>query len=383
MKAKTSLRSYRALSLLMGGLLLTACDKGAAKPEPVPDVEPGVMNPGQSGQGELTEEGQRVRYELATKAGHFYRFGCQADTLPICEVRRLDPNTLEPLPPATQTSYASASASWRAALDETAIVDVRSSLSPPVKVGRYTFDFSETEDTEGNTEQDAVSQSIPSEFTGFLNAPFPDDVDVFRFSIPQGHILAVRCIGADDFGPDTEMVRADGTVLNTYVYLGSRAGEAALSAENDTGEDLFLRVFFKAAQGWAQVLDGYRCTAADNGVDDHQDAPPGATVVTVPSTTDVKLWPTGDVDVLAVDLVEGHKYRLSSNGHPFYAATTVLDAQGALIVKDLASNDTPGAEFTAPGTGRYFLSLRRVQGPGVWKFINPTDFPYSISEVAP
>ncbi|RYZ42417.1 MAG: hypothetical protein EOO71_07960 [Myxococcaceae bacterium] len=382
MTMKTSCRSHRVLSLLLGALLLASCDKGAAKPEPDPDVEPGALKPGQSGEGELTEVGQRVRYELATKAGHFYRFGCQADTLPICEVRRLDPSTLEPLPPATQTSYAFAAVSWRAALDETAIVDVRSSINTPVQVGRYTFDFSETDDTEGNTVQDAVSKAVPSEFTGVLNGPVPEDVDVFRFSIPKGHILAVRCIGSGDFGPEAEMVRADGTLLNRYVYLGTRAGEAALSAENDTGEDLFVRVFFTAGQG-APRVDGYRCTAADNGVDDHPDAPPEATVVTVPSTTDVEFWPQGDVDVLAVDLVEGHTYLLASNGHPFYAATTVLDAQGTLVAKDLVSNFNPGAEFTAPGTGRYFLSLRRVQGSGVWKFLNPTSFSYSISEVAP
>ncbi|RKH18270.1 hypothetical protein D7Y13_10255 [Corallococcus praedator] len=382
MKMKTYFRSHRALCLLLAGVLLSACEKDEPKPEPDPGSD--VLRPGASGEGELTEQGQRVRYKLATQAGHFYRFGCEGDNLPRCEVRRLDPGTLEPLPPASDKVAAHASTTWRAAVDETAVVDVRSSVNTDVQVGRYAFDFSETDDTEGNTPEDAVSQPVPAEFTGRVNAPVPDDVDVFRFSIPQGHILSVLCIGTDGDAPDTEVVRADGTLLNRYTYLGPRDGESALSAENDLGEDLFLRVSFKAAQGRGQV-EGYRCTVKDDGLDDHSDAPLAATVVAVPSTTAVVFWPTGDVDVLAVDLVEGHKYRLStvSGGYPFYAGTTVMDAQGAVIAKDLVSNYNSGADFTAPGTGRYFLSLRRIFGPGVWKFIFPTAFTYSISEVAP
>ncbi|RKG61279.1 hypothetical protein D7V80_35235 [Corallococcus sp. CA054B] len=383
MNTKTSFRRYRTLSLLVGGLLLTSCEKDPAKPDPVPDdVEQGPMNPGTHGEGELTEPGQQVRYELATKAGHFYRFSCQEDTLSRCEVRRLDPGTLEPLPPATDMTYEPTYVIWRAAVDETAIVDVRSSRDLQVKVGRYTFDFSETEDAEPNTVQDAISKEVPSDFTGVLNASFPDDVDVFRFSIPTGHILAVRCVGTSgpSNGPSSDIVRADGTVLNTYGYAGPRYGEAALSAENDTGEDLFLRVFTGVK---SRPVEGYRCLTADDGVDDHPDALPEATVVTVPSTTDVKFWPEGDVDLLAVDLVEGHTYRVSSIRFPFYAATTVLDAQGTVLAKDLEDPMRLVAEFTAPSTARYFLSLRRARGDGVTLFLYPTDFKYSISDVTP
>ncbi|MHA7630770.1 hypothetical protein [Corallococcus sp. M7] len=379
---KTSFRRYGTLSLLVGGLLLTACEKDEAKPEPVPDAGSGVLNPGDSGEGELTEAEPLSRHELATQAGHFYRLSCHADTLPGCEVRRLDPSTLEPLPPVTYKAYADSTITWRAAVDETVVVDVRASINSSVKFGRYTLDFTETEDTEGDALENAVSKAVPSEFSGVLNAPFPDDVDVFRFSLPKGHILSVRCYGPN-FGPQSEMVRADGTVLNTYSYAGPRDGESALSGENDTGEDLYVRVFSRAGQGGGAV-EGYQCTAADSGVDDHPDAPPEATVVTVPSTTEVVFWPVGDVDVLAVDLVEGHKYRLSSLGiAPFYAATTVLDAQGAIVAKDLESDYLPGTEFTAPATARYFLSLRRVRGAGVYKFLFPTSFTYSIAEIAP
>ncbi|WP_147447007.1 hypothetical protein [Corallococcus sp. CA054B] len=387
MKTKTSFLRYRALSLLMGGLLLASCEKDPAKPEPIPDdapipddVKQSPMSPGTHGEGELTEEGQRVRYELATKAGYFYRFSCQGDTLLGCEVRRLDPGTLEPLPPAATSDRTYVS--WRAEVDETAIVDVGASLPSQVQVGRYTFDFSETEDTEPNTVQDAIFKEVPSRFTGVLNDV--DDVDVFRFSIPKGHILAVVCYfipGGSGMGPRTQMVRADGTVLNTHSYL-HRRGERALSAENDTGEDLFLRVFT-----WAdgRYMGGYSCQAADDGVDEHPDAPPEATVVTVPSTTDVNFWPEGDVDVLAVDLVEGHTYRVTSNGFSFYPSTTVLDAQGTVLGKDLEDPDTLRlvAEFTAPSTARYFLSLRRLQGFGVYVTYYDTEFTYSISDVTP
>ena len=380
MSAKTFFRRYRALSLLMGGLLLTACEKDPAKPDPVPDAGSLVMNPGAHGAGELTEVGQQVRYELATKAGHYYRFSCQGDTLPGCEVRRLDPGTLEPLP--TSGTYDFSYATWRAAVDETAIVDVGASRHSEVKVGRYTFDFSETEDSEPNTVQDAISKEAPSDFTGVLNDA--DDVDVFRFSIPKGHILAVLCYpnpSRNGMGPITEMVRADGTVLNTHSYL-HRRGEKALSGENDTGEDLFVRVFSNVGGG---DVGGYSCNAADDGVDEHPDALPEATVVTVPSTTDVKFWPEGDVDVLAVDLVGGHTYRVNSDGFSFYPSTTVLDAQGTVLAKDIEDPDSLSliAEFTVPSTGRYFLSLRRLQGFGVYVTYYDTEFTYSISDVTP
>ncbi|WP_147469283.1 hypothetical protein [Corallococcus sp. AB045] len=377
MNAKNSFRRYRALSLLLGGLLLTSCEKDPAKPDPVPDAGSGVMNPGTHGEGELTEEGQRVRYELATKAGHFYRFSCQADTLSGCVVRRLDPETLEPLP--ISGNYEFSYATWRAAVDETAIVDVGASRPSQAQVGRYTFDFSETEDAEPNTAQDAISKEVPSDFTGVLNAP--DDVDVFRFSIPKGRILGVVCgVRVGGPGPQSAIVRADGTVLNTFVYSGSRYGEKALSAENDTGEDLFLRVF-----SWVGGVGDYHCKTTDDGVDDHPDALPEATVVTVPSTTDVTFWPVGDVDVLAVDLVEGHTYRVNSNGFSFYPSTTVLDAQGTVLAKDIEDPDSLSliAEFTAPSTARYFLSLRRLQGFGVYVTYYDTEFTYSISDVTP
>ncbi|WP_147447006.1 hypothetical protein [Corallococcus sp. CA054B] len=378
MKTKTSFRHYRALSLLMGGLLLTSCEKDPAKPEPVPDAGSLVMNPGAHGAGELTEEGQRVRYELATKAGHYYRFSCQGDTLPECQVRRLDPGTLEPLPPAATSDRTYVT--WRAEVDETAIMDVSARINSQVQVGRYTFDFSETEDAEPNTVQDAISKEAPSDFTGVLNAA--DDVDVFRFSIPKGHILAVFCYTKSaSSGPDTEIVRADGTVLNKYRYL-HRYGESALSAENDTGEDLFLRV--SSQVGGVDVGD-YGCKATDDGVDDHPNAQPEATVVTVPSTTPVKFWPEGDVDVLAVDLVGGHTYQVNSDGFSFYPSTTVLDAQGTVLAKDIEDPDSLSlkAEFTVPSTARYFLSLRRLQGFGTYVYYFDKEFTYSISDVTP
>ncbi|WP_148282289.1 hypothetical protein [Corallococcus coralloides] len=337
-----------------------------------------MMNPGAHGAGELTEAGQQVRYELATKAGHYYRFSCQGDTLTECQVRRLDPGTLEPLPPAATSDRTYVT--WRAEVDETAIVDVGASLPSQVQVGRYTFDFSETEDAEPNTVEDAISKAVPSEFTGVLNAA--DDVDVFRFSIPKGHILAVRCYPMSGVsGPDTEIVRADGTVLNKRRYL-YRRGEAAVSAENDTGEDLFLRV--SSQVGGVDVGD-YGCKATDDGLDDHPDALPEATVVAVPSTTPVKFWPEGDVDVLAVDLVGGHTYQVNSNGFSFYPSTTVLDAQGTVLAKDIEDPDSLSlvAEFTAPSTARYFLSLRRLQGFGVYVTYYDTEFTYSISDITP
>ncbi|MHA7628619.1 hypothetical protein [Corallococcus sp. M7] len=360
------------LCVLLGlALALGACGK---------DDAPG-LKPGAHGEAQVTGA-EGVRLELAVRAGQLYRFVCTATTLSGCRVQRLDATSLEPMGEALASDATKqADLFWTADADGLVVMEVR-----PVadgETGGFLYIFTEASDDAGDSPDTAVSQPVTETeytFEGFLETP--DDVDAWRISIPTNHVLRAYCSGTRD-DPNMEAIRPDGTVLGRFRTSYFSGGIAELGVKNAVGGDLILLI--RTGLPRAPVATRYLCRVRDIGPDDHPDAPPDATAVTVPARVNVGFRSVDDVDVLAVDLVGGRDYLLkdeSGSSSPYYCATTVMDAQGQVLKTDLPS-DRDGVTYTAPATGRYFLSLKRARGDGLWKWLIPEGFLFGITEVTP
>ncbi|RKH21533.1 hypothetical protein D7Y13_04380 [Corallococcus praedator] len=361
------------LGVLLGlALALGACGKDL-------DDAPG-LKPGAHGEAEVTGP-EGVRFELAVRAGQLYRFVCTATTLSGCQVQRLDATSLEPVGEALSSRETKqADFFWTADADGLVVMEVRSVTDG--ETGGFLYIFTEASDDAGDSPDTAVSQPVTETeytFEGFLETP--GDVDAWRISIPTNHVLRAYCSGTRD-NPFMEVIRPDGTSLGTFTASYSITDVLELGAKNAVGGDLILLI--RPSSSTAPVTTRYLCRVRDIGPDDHPDAPPEATAVTVPARLSVDFMSVKDVDVLAVDLVGGRDYLLKSDGgsSPYYCATTVMDAQGQVLKTDLPSDKT-GVTYTAPTTGRYFLALKRVRGSGIWKWWIPEGFLFAITDVTP
>ncbi|RYZ43775.1 MAG: hypothetical protein EOO71_02120 [Myxococcaceae bacterium] len=369
-------RGSWTLAVLLGvALALGACGK-----DPDPAESPG-LKPGAHGEAEVTGP-EGVRFQLAVRTGQLYRFVCTATTLTGCRVQLLDATSLEAVGPALDSrGTKQADLFWTSGVDGRVVVDVHPVTDS--ETGGFLYIFTEASDDAGDSPATAVPQPVTEleyEFEGFLETP--DDVDAWRISIPTNHILRSYCNGTGD--PDMEMIRPDGTSLDRFNANSAYGmGLWELGTKNAAGGDLILLI--RARQPGVPVTSRYTCRVRDIGPDDHPDAPPEATAVTVPARVHVGFYSTDDVDVLAVDLVGGREYLLrdaSNSSSPYYCGTSVLDAQGQVLKANLASDET-GVRYTAPTTGRYFLSLKRVRGSGIWKWFIPEGFFLDITDVTP
>ena len=368
----------------LGVLLSVALTLGACGGDKGGDEEDKGLKPGARGEASVTATGP-ARLELSVKEGQLYRFICTPTTMKGCELQLRDATTLEPVGEARSTeSGTELNFFWTAATTGLAVMEVQAFLEE--EGGTFRYEFLEAADDTGDSADGAVSQPVSeteSTFIGFLERP--EDVDAWRLSLPANHILRAVCSGRDGLKshPDMELIRPDGNLLGTYNAAGFSGGIADMAVKNDGGGELLLRV--RAFGSTPSDSGGYSCKVRDAGPDDHGDVAAEATAVTVPARVSVDLGAQNEVDVLAVDLVAGRKYLLkdvSDNSSPFYAGTTVTDAQDTPQGPALASDRT-GASFVPPTTGRYFLALKRTRGFGIWKWLLPEVFAYEITDVTP
>jgi hypothetical protein len=370
-------KSFKRLALPGVVLALGACG-GETPPE-----EPQFFQ----GEETIVAPGLRnLRFSL--RAGRLYRFDCTPIKMQGCQAQLRDAATWKPIgePWSSGPEGQHLTFFWRQATAGDVVVDVRSALEQEFG-GSFTYELRETRDDAGDAPDQAVPRPVtgPVErFDGFLE--HAGDVDGWRFSVPADHTLVADCAGAwaSDVKPTIELIRPDGSSLSAdrAAWLKS-LGTHRLAVKNTGGGDIILSVRASADYGAHSVT--YRCRVEDAGVDDLGDTPSEATVVTVPTERSVHIHHVSDVDVLAVDLVEGHAYALTSSARatsPVSTVTTVVNAQATQRWPKLVSNDQ-GVTFTAPTSGRYFLAIALAQEDGSEKWEGPETFTYKITDVTP
>ncbi|MBN8465991.1 hypothetical protein JYJ95_05675 [Corallococcus exiguus] len=375
-------KSLKRVALLGGVFMLGACAIKEYSDAP-PFEEPQVFQ----GEGTVSQtEPNALRFTL--RADRLYRFDCKPVGMLGCKAQLRDGVTLEPIgaPWSSGTQVPHLTFFWRQATAGDVVLDIESA-SEQQPGGVFTYELRETQDDAGDALDQAVLQPVTDQqtsFDGFLE--HAEDVDRWRFGVPANHTLAVGCTGPTaSVAPAFELIRPEGTSLTAdraawFQSLGIRF--LAVKTPGGDAIDLLVRV----SGVYEAHSVPYTCTVQDVGVDDFGDTPSEATVATVPAQLSVHFNYSSDVDVLAVDLVEGHAYQLltvSAQGTPpFYIGTTVVNAQDTQRWPKLVSNDK-GATFTAPTTGRYFLALERAWDGGIWKWEVPKTFTYKITDVTP
>ncbi|NRD58067.1 hypothetical protein [Corallococcus exiguus] len=374
-------KSFKRVALLGGVLALGACSSkqyGDASPTEEPQVFQG------EGTVSKTEPGQ-LRFTL--RADRLYRFDCTPLGMLGCKAQLRDGATMEPIgAPWSSGTVQHLTFFWKQATAGDVVLDIQSGSEEP-SAGAFTYELQETRDDAGDTWDQAVVQPVTDKqgaFNGFLE--HAEDVDQWRLGIPANHTLAAGCTGpTDSVAPAFELILPEGTSLSAdraawFQSLGIRF----LAVKSTGGGAIDLRV--RASGDYGAHSVPYTCTVQDVGVDDHGDIPSEATVVTVPAQLSVHFNYSSDVDVLAVDLMEGHAYQLLTvsawGTPPFHVGTTVVNEQDTQRWPKLVSDDK-GATFTAPTTGRYFLVLMGARGDGIWKWEVPKTFTYKITDVTP
>ncbi|RKG85734.1 hypothetical protein [Corallococcus terminator] len=375
-----------ALGVLLGvALTLGACGKDAVE-------DPGLQ-PGAQGAVDFTAPGA-VRLDLSVKAGQRYRFVCEPTTLTGCQLQLRDAKSLEPLGEARATNTRHSwgiTLFWTASANGRVVMELQSNLSVEEgHTGHFTYLFTEATDDAGGSTDEAVNQPVSeteTTFEGFLESS--TDVDAWRFSVPAERILRAVCQSTEAGShPNLELLRPDGTSLGTYNFSAYPFEDALpyIAVKNVGGGDLILRVQADQRDS-STYASRYECQVSDAGPDDHGDVAARATVVTVPAQVDVVFGSRNDVDVLAVELVAGHVYRLkdatAGSARPtVYCGTTVTDAQG-MQQGPKQITDGEGARFTAPTSGRYFLALERSFSDGARSWVYPLSHRYEITDVTP
>jgi hypothetical protein len=398
MQTNPKVKSWRGwvLGLLvLGGVLsLGACGKDDDQ-----DLGP-LLQPGAQGQVEFTTSLAKFRLRLDVKAGQTYRFFCRPAVLTGCQLQLRDAETLKRLGDSRATDRkwnVGVTLFWKAAETGPVVMELTPVFTlDPGETGKFTYEFTEDADEVGDSVEEAVAQPVTTKDTVIEGAlEFTGDVDVWRFSMPENHILRAVCYATEaGSDPDIEILRPDGTLLGTHNHGVYNPDDFFgfinyLALKNVGGGDFILRVQANHLRP-AISSPPYTCTVRDTGPDDHGDDAAHATLVTVPARVEVTFGFKNDVDVLATDLIAGHVYLLKDPTYPAgpdtkdaipYCATTVTDAQGTQQGPTLVTYGE-GARFTAPTSGRYFLALENAYSAGsIW--VPVTYHKYEITDVTP
>jgi len=205
--------------------------------------------------------------------------------------------------------------------------------------------------------EDATAVTIDEQAHGELDEP--DEPDYFVFDAVEGELYQI----------DVALGTLDDSVLAVY-----DTDEWQLAYNDDHGGSWASRVFWKAPSSgsyyvevasWGDGTGSYTLTvAASDIIDDHADTIAEATSVitggTVPGVVDY----TGDIDLFALDAVEGELYQIG------VALGTLDDSVLAVYDTDewqLAYNDdhedlsASRILWMAPSSGSYYI---KVASPG-------------------
>ncbi|MCP3142541.1 hypothetical protein [Pyxidicoccus xibeiensis] len=140
------------------------------------------------------------------------------------------------------------------------------------------------------------------------------DVDLFSFSVTADRIYRLDCSGSGgDYTPhfSVALLDASGTAL-PLVRASARSSSysSGFLATREAG--VYARVkSMKGGSGQATIPLDYGCTLWNMDPDDHAGTAAEATLVIPGATVRGEIELAGDVDVFALDAVEGHSYRLS------------------------------------------------------------------------
>ncbi|NPD25993.1 MULTISPECIES: hypothetical protein [Corallococcus] len=144
------------------------------------------------------------------------------------------------------------------------------------------------------------------------NLDHPEDVDLFSFHVTAGRIYRFSCYGPLSSGYDpscsVELLGADGLKLpgsaisiGTSIYLS-----AVLATQEGT---VYARVK-RNHNSISSFKPAYKYSLVDLGPDDFANTLTEATPVPIGTTVSGDIELTGDVDVVALDVVAGRAYRL-------------------------------------------------------------------------
>ncbi|MYH00858.1 MAG: hypothetical protein F4144_15425 [Acidimicrobiaceae bacterium] len=241
-----------------------------------------------------------------------------------------------------------------------------------VEVGGYgagsytlTVEVSDVDDDHANSSAGATAAEVGEAVGGSLE--YGDDADFFVFEAVEGEFyeIGVEPVTLED--PTVALYDADG---------------AWLDYNDDSGDSLAARLIWPAGSSGPLYVEvggygvgSYTLTVAvSDVVDDHANAPEGATAAEVGEAVEGSLEYDGDVDYFVFDAVEGELYELSVSPVTLEDPTVELyDADGAWLDYD---DDSGGAlaprlywpadvsgplyvEVGGYGAGSYSLTITR------------------------
>ncbi|MFP2928015.1 hypothetical protein ACLESO_23005 [Pyxidicoccus sp. 3LG] len=240
---------------------------------------------------------------------------------------------------------------------------------------------------EGDDHGDTLAAATPVEPgpEGTANLDLETDQDLFSFHVTAGHHYRFHCMqtGLVSYRSACRvtLLGADGQALPGAKFNDTVSGyhSGMLATQDGT---VYARV--DRNPGGAFLGNEYTYSLVDLGPDDFANTSAEATRVPLGVTVTGQVEIIGDVDVFAVELIEGHAYRLSCDGGRSHCGMRVRGPQDEVlyqtqhgdIIKRADTFDLQGAQ-----AGRHTVELF-VAG-GLMFSTGYGDYTFSAAELAP
>lgn len=221
--------------------------------------------------------------------------------------------------------------------------------------GAYTWRLVDLgRDDHGDTQSTAtrVEPSAPGAGASEAMLELPTDVDVYAFTVEEGHVYAMECSGDESLGCRMELLSSLGSMLDSDA--GTK-GAARIAREAGSASTWYLRIRTGGPGSGA-----YTWRVVDLGRDDHGDTLSTATKVE-PDVHSAALEAPGDEDWFSFSARAGHVFNLACDAS-FDCRLLLLDGRGQSVVTDSSNKPTASVVHKLAASGVYYVKIAAVPG---------------------